>query len=227
MDLRAQQPDTPIASHAAAVVDGLTLHYLEAGADRRGAAAWLRRDVPDVAPLEPRLAERFTVLAFDLPGIGESSIPADGLDTKTRGGRIHAPCGQLGRVRRGRRARHRADGRLRLRGPVPGGGRQARADGRVPARRRGLGADLRRPRRSGTSASTDRRRRRWSGAGSGSTSSTSGTTSPPTGRARSPRPIATPTPRRTRDRVGCAPGGPTSRLSSRRPPISQSSHERS
>jgi pimeloyl-ACP methyl ester carboxylesterase len=31
----------------------------------------------------PRLSERFTVIAPDLPGIGDSAIPAGGLDMKT------------------------------------------------------------------------------------------------------------------------------------------------
>src|SRR2546421_7544671 len=34
-------------------------------------------------PILPVLGEKFTVIAPDLPGIGESSIPADGLDLKT------------------------------------------------------------------------------------------------------------------------------------------------
>jgi len=34
-------------------------------------------------PIMPRLSERFTVIAPDLPGIGDSAIPADGLDMKT------------------------------------------------------------------------------------------------------------------------------------------------
>jgi pimeloyl-ACP methyl ester carboxylesterase len=40
-------------------------------------------------PIFPLLAEKFTVIAPDLPGIGDSSIPADGLDLKTAAIRIH------------------------------------------------------------------------------------------------------------------------------------------
>jgi len=44
----------------------------------------------------PVLGAKFTVIAPDLPGIGESSIPADGLDMKTAAIRIHALARSLG-----------------------------------------------------------------------------------------------------------------------------------
>src|SRR6201984_2520549 len=47
-------------------------------------------------PLFPRLADKFTVIAPDLPGIGDSSIPADGLDMKTAAIRIHDLAKSLG-----------------------------------------------------------------------------------------------------------------------------------
>src|SRR5712691_7635141 len=47
-------------------------------------------------PIIPGLAERFTVIAPDLPGIGDSAIPADGLDMKTSAIRIHALARSLG-----------------------------------------------------------------------------------------------------------------------------------
>lgn len=47
-------------------------------------------------PLIPKLAEKFTVIAPDLPGIGDSSIPASGLDMKTAAIRIHALVKSLG-----------------------------------------------------------------------------------------------------------------------------------
>jgi pimeloyl-ACP methyl ester carboxylesterase len=47
-------------------------------------------------PLLPRLAERFTVIAPDLPGIGDSSIPQSGLDLMTAARRIHALARSLG-----------------------------------------------------------------------------------------------------------------------------------
>ena len=47
-------------------------------------------------PLIPRLMEKFTVIAPDLPGIGDSEIPKDGLDMKTAAIRIHALAKSLG-----------------------------------------------------------------------------------------------------------------------------------
>ena len=47
-------------------------------------------------PLMPILAERFTVIAPDLPGIGDSAIPENGLDMKTSAIRIHALARSLG-----------------------------------------------------------------------------------------------------------------------------------
>lgn len=65
-------------------VDGLELHYLTAG---RGEALILLHGYAETSrmwrPVIPVLAERFTVIAPDLPGIGESAIPNDGLDMKT------------------------------------------------------------------------------------------------------------------------------------------------
>jgi pimeloyl-ACP methyl ester carboxylesterase len=47
-------------------------------------------------PLAKVLAPRFTVIAPDLPGIGDSSIPKTGLDMKTSAERIHAAVRSLG-----------------------------------------------------------------------------------------------------------------------------------
>ena len=41
-------------------------------------------------PLIPLLAPKFSVIAPDLPGIGDSEIPKDGLDMKNAAIRIHA-----------------------------------------------------------------------------------------------------------------------------------------
>ena len=88
--------ETPIASHAA-VVDGLTLHYLEAG---RGPTVILLHGYAETSrmwrPLMPQLAGQYRVIAPDLPGIGDSGIPSDGLDMKTSATRIHALMRQLG-----------------------------------------------------------------------------------------------------------------------------------
>ena len=44
----------------------------------------------------PLLAEKFTVIAPDLPGIGDSDVPSDGLDMKNAAIRIHALAKSLG-----------------------------------------------------------------------------------------------------------------------------------
>ncbi|MGB8989884.1 MAG: alpha/beta hydrolase [Candidatus Sulfotelmatobacter sp.] len=44
----------------------------------------------------PALGERFTVIAPDLPGIGDSDIPVDGLDMKSAAARIHDLAKSLG-----------------------------------------------------------------------------------------------------------------------------------
>jgi pimeloyl-ACP methyl ester carboxylesterase len=78
-------------------VDGTTLHYLTAG---QGPTVILLHGYTQTSrmwrPIMPRLAETFTVIAPDLPGIGDSSIPADGLDMKTSAIRIHALAKSLG-----------------------------------------------------------------------------------------------------------------------------------
>jgi pimeloyl-ACP methyl ester carboxylesterase len=47
-------------------------------------------------PILPALAEMFTVIAPDLPGIGDSDIPVEGLDMKSAAVRIHALVKSLG-----------------------------------------------------------------------------------------------------------------------------------
>jgi pimeloyl-ACP methyl ester carboxylesterase len=47
-------------------------------------------------PIIPLLAAKFTVIAPDLPGIGDSEIPANGLDMKSAAIRIHALVKSLG-----------------------------------------------------------------------------------------------------------------------------------
>lgn len=47
-------------------------------------------------PLAQKLAPDFTVVAPDLPGIGDSSIPASGIDMKTSAERVHAAVKWLG-----------------------------------------------------------------------------------------------------------------------------------
>src|SRR5580700_3731881 len=78
-------------------VDGIKIHYLTAG---HGPAVILLHGYTQTSrmwrPLIPRLAGKFTVIAPDLPGIGDSEIPANGLDMKTAAIRIHALARSLG-----------------------------------------------------------------------------------------------------------------------------------
>ena len=71
-------------------VDGLKIHHLTAG---HGPAVILLHGYTQTSrmwrPLIPWLADKYTVVAPDLTGIGDSDIPRDGLDMKTAAIRIH------------------------------------------------------------------------------------------------------------------------------------------
>ncbi len=88
--------ESPINSRTA-VVDGMKLHYLTAG---HGPAVILLHGYTQTSrmwrPIIPLLAEKFTVIAPDLPGIGDSEIPTTGLDMKTAAIRIHGLAKSLG-----------------------------------------------------------------------------------------------------------------------------------
>ncbi len=78
-------------------VQGLKIHYLTAG---RGPAVILLHGYTQTShmwrPLIPLLSDKFTVIAPDLPGIGDSDIPKDGSDMKTAAIRIHLLAKSLG-----------------------------------------------------------------------------------------------------------------------------------
>ena len=80
-----------------AVVDGLNIHYLAAG---KGEPLILLHGYAETSrmwrPIMPQLAERFMVIAPDLPGIGDSSIPTDKIDMINSANRIHALVRSLG-----------------------------------------------------------------------------------------------------------------------------------
>ena len=82
-------PPPPVTSHTAQV-GGLQLSYLTAG---RGEPLILIHGYAQTSHMWkaalPQLATRFRVIAPDLPGFGDSAIPADGLDMKTAAIRIH------------------------------------------------------------------------------------------------------------------------------------------
>ena len=88
--------DKAIASRTAEI-DGVKLQYMTAG---HGPAVILLHGYAETSrmwrPLIPLLAEKFTVIAPDLPGIGDSSIPESGIDMKTSATRIHALVRSLG-----------------------------------------------------------------------------------------------------------------------------------
>jgi pimeloyl-ACP methyl ester carboxylesterase len=91
-----QATDKTIASRTAEI-NGVKLHYLTAG---HGTPLILLHGYAETSrmwrPIIPALAERFTVIAPDLPGIGDSDIPADGLDMRSAAIRIHDLAKSLG-----------------------------------------------------------------------------------------------------------------------------------
>jgi len=80
-----------------AQIEGVKLHYLTAG---HGPTVILLHGYTQTSriwrPLIPKLATKFTVIAPDLPGIGDSDIPKDGLDMKSAAIRIHELDRSLG-----------------------------------------------------------------------------------------------------------------------------------
>src|SRR5215831_7797650 len=96
LSMIAQTTGVEISSHFS-TVDGVKIHYLTGG---HGPTVILLHGYTQTSrmwrPLIPQLAEKFTVIAPDLPGIGDSDIPADGLDMKNAAIRIHALAKSLG-----------------------------------------------------------------------------------------------------------------------------------
>src|SRR6059058_548082 len=95
-EFKASAADNAVVSRDAEV-NGVKLHYMTAG---HGPTVILLHGYAEASlmwkPIIPLLAERFTVIAPDLPGIGDSAIPANGLDMKTAAVRIHALARALG-----------------------------------------------------------------------------------------------------------------------------------
>jgi pimeloyl-ACP methyl ester carboxylesterase len=87
----------PNIASRSAEIGGLKLHYLTAG---NGAPLILLHGYAETSlmwkPVMPLLAERVTVIAPDIPGIGGSAIPANGLDMKSAAIRMHALARSLG-----------------------------------------------------------------------------------------------------------------------------------
>jgi pimeloyl-ACP methyl ester carboxylesterase len=92
----AETSDKNIVSRTAKIDNG-ELHYLTAG---QGPAVILLHGYAETSrmwrPIIPLLAEKFTVIAPDLPGIGDSSIPVDRIDMLSAANRIHTLVRSLG-----------------------------------------------------------------------------------------------------------------------------------
>jgi pimeloyl-ACP methyl ester carboxylesterase len=94
----AQTPSPSAAILARdANISGVKIHYLTAG---QGPVVILLHGYTQTSrmwrPIIPLLAGKFKVIAPDLPGIGDSGIPKDGLDMKTSAIRLHALAKSLG-----------------------------------------------------------------------------------------------------------------------------------
>ncbi|MGH9443550.1 MAG: alpha/beta fold hydrolase [Thermoanaerobaculia bacterium] len=78
-------------------VNGVKLHYLTAGS---GPTVLLLHGYAETSrmwrPIIPILAKKFSVIAPDLPGIGDSEIPESGLDMKSSATLVHALMKSLG-----------------------------------------------------------------------------------------------------------------------------------
>ena len=92
----AQKANTLVAWRVAKI-EGKKIHYLTAG---QGPAVILLHGYTQTSrmwrPLIEKLKEKFTVIAPDLPGIGDSDIPKSGADMKTAAIRIHELAKSLG-----------------------------------------------------------------------------------------------------------------------------------
>jgi pimeloyl-ACP methyl ester carboxylesterase len=88
---------TPEIVSRTAEIHGVKLHYLTIG---HGTPLLLLHGYAETSlmwrPIMPQLAERFMVIAPDLPGIGDSDIPPSGLDMKSAAVRIHDLVTSLG-----------------------------------------------------------------------------------------------------------------------------------
>ncbi len=87
----------PAFTHGQVVVDGTPLHYVRGGS---GPAIVLVHGWPQTwwtwRNVMPALATNHTVIAIDLPGLGDSGIPNGGFDKTTTARRINKAVRQLG-----------------------------------------------------------------------------------------------------------------------------------
>ncbi|MEV7039139.1 alpha/beta hydrolase [Amycolatopsis sp. NPDC051061] len=94
---RSGSGDLPGFSHGTVAVEGTTLYYVRGGS---GPPLVLLHGWPQTwrswAKVMPSLAQNHTVIAFDLPGLGDSKIPAGGYDKVTTAKRIREGVHKLG-----------------------------------------------------------------------------------------------------------------------------------
>ena len=178
-------------------------------------------------PIMPLLAEKFTVIAPDLPGIGDSEIPKSGLDMKSAAISIHGLVKSLG-IERARVVGHDIGLMVAYayaaqfpaeteKLAVMDAFFQASRDGKMFTTTQGFGI----------SGLMGRRRKRWCAAASGRISITFGMILPLTKITRCRTRTARPMWRRTRALAECMRVGSILFRSSKRLRISQSSRRRS
>jgi pimeloyl-ACP methyl ester carboxylesterase len=89
--------DSPKFEHHTAVLDSVTLHYVTCG---KGDPLVLLHGWPQTwyewRRVMPALAERYTVIAPDMRGLGDTSRPLTGYDKRTIAADIHQLIGRLG-----------------------------------------------------------------------------------------------------------------------------------
>ena len=89
--------DNMTFSHHTSSVNGIQMHYVIGG---HGNPVVLLHGWPETwyewHLVMPALAKNYTVIAPDLPGLGDSSKPSTGYDGKTVAGDIHQLVTQLG-----------------------------------------------------------------------------------------------------------------------------------
>lgn len=92
----------PCWTHHARPINGFRMHYVTAG---EGPALVLLHGWPqswyEWRKIIPALARRFTVIAPDLRGLGDSAKPATGYDKRTLASDVHALATELGHSRIG------------------------------------------------------------------------------------------------------------------------------
>lgn len=93
------EPSLPGFRHAYETVDGVRLHFVEAArpdADTVVLLAGFPQSWYSWRKVMPMLAQRYRVIAPDLPGQGDSDRPLEHYDTRTVATRVHGLLAQLG-----------------------------------------------------------------------------------------------------------------------------------